>query len=252
MERLRIPAGYGFEKRNPRGERPLRLGGSYLVSDKLRLDAEISDGDLGAGGKLGTSYMHSDRTSVYFNYALENERTDNGMRSSRGGEGSLVTGMKTRFSDSTSIYLEERYRHGSSMTGLTHATGVTLTPTERFNLSANTDIGKLKDLMTGAETDRVAGGFRIGYGVESLQLSSGIEYRDDKSEQLDASVTKRQTWLYRNTFRWQMNPASRLLGKLNYSTSDSSQGTFFDGKYTEAVDGICVSVRSETTDSTRW
>jgi hypothetical protein len=34
-----------------------------------------------------------------------------------------------------------------------------------------------------------------------------------------------------------MNPASRLLGKLNFSTSDSSEGTFFDGKYTEAVLG---------------
>mgnify|MGYP001820300031 FL=1 len=34
-----------------------------------------------------------------------------------------------------------------------------------------------------------------------------------------------------------MNPASRLLGKLNYSTSDSSEGAFFDGKYTEAVVG---------------
>jgi flagellar motor protein MotB len=213
------------------------MGGSYLVSDKLRVDAEISDGDLGAGGKLGTSYMHSDRTSVYFNYALENERTDNGLRSTRGGEGSLVTGMKTRFSDSTSIYLEERYRHGGSMTGLTHATGVTLTPTERFNIALNSDIGKLEDLLTGAETDRVAGGLRIGYGTENLQFSTGIEYRDDKSELADASTSKRKTWLYRNTFRWQMNPSSRLLGKLNFSDSDSSMGTFFDGEYTEATMG---------------
>jgi len=213
------------------------MGGSYLVSDKLRLDGEVSTGDLGAGGKVGTSYLHSDRTSVYLNYALENERTDNGLRSPRGSEGSLVTGMKTRFSDSTSIYLEERYQHGNSLTGLTHATGVKLTPTERLNLSANTDIGKLKDMMTGAETDRVAGGFMIGYGFESLQLSSGIEYRNDESQQIDASISERETWLYRNTFRWQLNPASRLLGKLNYSISDSSLGEVYDGKYTEAVVG---------------
>jgi len=213
------------------------VGGAYMVSDRLRLDTELSHGDQGAGGKLGTSYLHSDRTTLYLNYALEDERTDNGLRSTRGGEGNLVTGMKTRFSDSTSVYLEERYRHGNSMTGLTHATGVNLTPNERFNVSASTDIGTLQDVMTGAEIDRMAAGFRLGYGFETLQLSTGVEYRNDKSEQIDSSVAKRETWLYRNTFRWQLNPASRLLGKVNYGVSSSSRGDFYDGEYTEAVLG---------------
>jgi hypothetical protein len=34
-----------------------------------------------------------------------------------------------------------------------------------------------------------------------------------------------------------VNPGSRLLGKLNHSSSESSLGTFFDGGYTEAVLG---------------
>jgi hypothetical protein len=145
--------------------------------------------------------------------------------------------MKTRLSDSTSVYLEERYQHGSALTGLTHATGVTLAPSERWNLSVGTDIGTLEDRLTGADTDRVAGSVNLGFGTETLQLSTGIEYRNDEAEQPDASVTKRKSWLYRNTFRWQMNPSSRLLGKFNYATSDSSLGAFFDGEYTEAVLG---------------
>ena len=201
------------------------------------MDAEISTGDQGAGGKLGTSYLHSERTSFYVNYALENERTDNGLRTGRGSEGSLISGMKTRFSDSTSIFLEERYQHSNSLTGLTHATGISMAPTERWNMSVTSDIGTLTNLKSGAETDRVAGGFRIGYGFEGLQLSSGIEYRNDEKEQLDASLVQRKTWLYRNNFRWQMNEASRLLGKLNYSTSVSSDGPVFDGEYTQAVLG---------------
>jgi hypothetical protein len=53
------------------------VGGSYQVTEQLRLEAEVSDGDLGTGGRIGSSYLHSDRTSMYLNYALENERTDN-------------------------------------------------------------------------------------------------------------------------------------------------------------------------------
>ena len=213
------------------------LGGSYRVSERLRVDAEVSDGDLGTGARLGTNYLHSDRTSMYLNYALENERTDNGLRSGRGSEGNLVAGVKSRIADSTSVFLEERYQHGTTMTGLTHATGITFAPTEKWNLGVNTDIGTLQDRQTGAETERLAGAVQIGFGFNDLQVSSGIEYRYDDAEQADLSRTERTTWLFRNNFKYQVNPGARLLGKFNHSESESSLGTFYDGGYTEAVLG---------------
>jgi len=73
----------------------------------MRLDAEVSDGDLGFGGRLGTNYLLSERTNMYLNYSLENERTDNGLYSRRGD---LVSGVKRRLSDATSVYVEERYQ----------------------------------------------------------------------------------------------------------------------------------------------
>jgi flagellar motor protein MotB len=212
-------------------------GGSYRISERLRVDAEVSNGDLGAGGRLGTNYMHSERTSLYMNYALENERTDNGLRPTSGSEGNLIAGVKTRLSDSTSVYLEERYQNSDWASGLTHATGISLAPTERLNLGASTDIGTLRDTVTGAETIRRAAGFRVGYGFDALQLSSGIEYRSDDTEQPDLSFSTRETWLFRNNFKYQITPDSRLLGKLNHSESVSSLGQFYDGGYTEAVLG---------------
>ena len=213
------------------------IGGSHRISDRLRVDAEVSDGDLGVGGRVGTNYLHSDRTSLYLNYALENERTDNALRSMRGSEGNLVTGVKSRLADSTSVFLEERYQHNDSMTGLTHATGISFAPTENWNLGINTDIGTLQDVQTGAETKRLAGGIQIGFAFDALQFSSGIEYRDDDAEQPDLARSTRTTWLFRNNFKYQLNPGSRLLGKLNHSVSDSSLGTFYEGGYTEGVLG---------------
>ena len=213
------------------------LGGSYRLSDRFRIDAEVSDGDLGSGGRLGTNYLQSDRTSMYLNYSLENERTDNGLRSSRGSEGNLVAGVKSRFADSASVFLEERYQQNDAMTGLTHATGISFTPTEKWSLGITTDIGTLRDMQTGADTERLAGGLQIGFGAESLQFSSGIEYRNDDAEQLDLGRTERTTWLFRNNFKHQINPGGRILGKLNHSTSESSMGTLYDGGFTEAVFG---------------
>ena len=213
------------------------FGGSYRLSDRLKVDAEVSDGDLGAGGRLGTNYLHSDRTSMYLTYTLENERIDNGMRSTGGSEGNLVTGVKSRIADSTSVYLEERYQHNDAMTGLTHATGINFAPSKKWNLGINTDIGNLQDVQTGAETERLASGLQIGFGVDDLQISSRMEYRYDDAEQPDLSRTERTTWLFKNNFKYRINAAGRLIGKLNHSASESSLGTFFDGGFTEAVIG---------------
>ena len=213
------------------------VGGSYRFSEKFSVETELSDGDLGAGGRLGTNYAHSDHTSMYLNYALENERTDNGLPSGRGSEGNLVAGIKSRIADSTSVFLEERYQHNETMTGLTHGTGINFAPTQKWSLGITTDIGTLQDLQTGAETERLAGGVQLGFATDDLQISSGIEYRNDDAQQLDLSITERKTWLFRNSIKYQISPAARLLGKLNHSESESSLGTFYDGGFTEAVLG---------------
>jgi flagellar motor protein MotB len=210
-------------------------GGSYRVTDRFKLDGEVSQGDQGAGARLGTEYLYSDRTTLYLNYALENERTDNGVRARRGN---MTSGFRTRYSDSASLFLEERYTHGDVPTGLVHSTGVDLAPTDRLNFGANLDVGTLKDHQTGAELERRAAGVRVGYGFETLKLASGVEYRVDDAEQIDASTVKRTTWLFKNSLKYQVFPDWRLLGKFNYASSESSQGQFFDGNFTEGVLGF--------------
>ena len=211
----------------------LGAGGSYRLTKRFRIDGEASDGDLGPSGKIGTSFLYSDLTNLYLNYSLENERTDNGAQVR---QGNLISGVKRRLSDSSSVYFEERYQNGGQ-TGLTRATGINLVPKERWNFGASSEIGKLRDSLTGASTDRKAAGVRMGYGRDKVQFSSGLEFRRDLAEQLDTTHTRRTAWLFRNNFKVQLNPDWRMLGKLDHSVSDSSLGGFYGGGYTEAVVG---------------
>src|SRR5579864_5688829 len=212
------------------------MGGSYRLTKRFRIDGEASDGHLGPGGKLGTSYLYSERTSYYLNYSLENERTDNGLLL-HGSQGNLVSGVKTRLSDTSSVYVEERYQDGGSLRGLTHTTGINLGGKERWNFGGSAEVGKLRDSQTGAETDRKARGGHIGYGVAKIQFSSAIEFRRDNAQQLDGTHNEMTTWLFRNNFKLQLTPDWRLIGKLDHSVSDSSLGEFYAGGYTEAVVG---------------
>src|SRR5262249_4114305 len=124
-----------------------------------------------------------------------------------------------------------------SQNGLTHATGVNLVAKERWNFGASAEVGTLIDSQTAAQTDRKAAGVHLGYNLDSLQLSSGIEYRRDDAEQVDTTHIERTAWLFRNSFKVQVKPDWRVVGKLNHSFSDSSQGDLYGGGYTEAVLG---------------
>ncbi|HKD13577.1 MAG TPA: flagellar motor protein MotB, partial [Candidatus Angelobacter sp.] len=213
------------------------LGGSYRLTKRFRIDGEASDGDLGPGGKIGTTFLYSERTSLYLNYSLENERTDNDQLVHSGSWGNLVSGVKTRLSDSSSVYMEERYQTGASQSGLTHATGINLVTKERWNFGGSAEFGNLFDSQTGAETNRKAAGIHVGYGLDKIQFSSAIEFRRDDVEQPSLTHTLQTVLLLRNNFKYQLTPSWRLLGKLDHSISDSSLGDFYAGGYTEAVVG---------------
>jgi lipopolysaccharide assembly outer membrane protein LptD (OstA) len=210
-------------------------GASLHLTDRFNVTGEISEGDLGTGGKIGTEYLYSDRTTAYSKYTLENERTDNGLRARKGN---MAAGFRTRYSDSGSVYFEERYSQGDVPTGLMHSTGVKFAPLDQFNFGANLDIGTLKDPYTAAELERRALGVSAGYGLDKLKIASALEYRIDNIEQPDtASFSKRTSLLLKNSFKYQLSEDWRLLGKFNYAESEGSLGDSCNGDYTEALLG---------------
>jgi flagellar motor protein MotB len=209
-------------------------GGDYRINERFKVSGELSGGDLGMGGKLGSEYLYSDRTSLYTNYAMENETSYNGMRANKGN---LTTGVRSHYSDTTSVYVEERYTHGDVPTGLTHTAGVDVAPDDRWNYGGNLDFGTLSDNRTGATTKRTAAGIKVGYQFEELTLASALEYRRDKTQNSSAVSSQRTTWLTRNSLKYQLDADWRLIGKYNHSTSKSSLGEFYNGNFTEAVLG---------------
>ncbi len=221
-------------------------GGSFRPTDRLTLDGELSTGDQGLGAKAGTDYLISDRTNIYTAYTFENARSDNGVSARRGN---WNTGMRSRYSDTVSIYGEERYTHGDVPTGLTHAFGVDYTPDERWNFGVSIEAGLLEDKTTGAETERRAFGVNAGYNFDDLIYSAALEYRDDITEDpATVATSKRTTWLMKNNLKYQLDDDWRFLAKANFSESTSTLGDLFSGNFTEIVTGFGY----RPVDNDRW
>jgi len=88
--------------------------------------------------------------------------------------------VKTRLSDTSSVYVEGALPEWRVPERTHSHTGINLTTKEHWNFGGSGEFGKLRDSQTGAETDRKAAGIRMGYGVSKMQFSSAIEYRRDK------------------------------------------------------------------------
>jgi outer membrane protein OmpA-like peptidoglycan-associated protein len=205
------------------------VGGLYKISDPFTLSAEISDGNGGLGGKAGADWRVNERSQLYMNYAVDTDRTDDRYR---GRQGSFTTGGKTRYSDSLSVYAEERLQHGSGPSGLIHAFGLDLAALDRWNFGLKFETGELSE-PDNEDLDRTAVSFSAGYAKEKTRYAGNLEWRKDDG----TTSGKRTTWLMRNSLGYQASPDWRLLTKLNLSVSDSDKGDFYNADFIEAVVG---------------
>ncbi|MCA1924645.1 MAG: OmpA family protein [Thiobacillus sp.] len=209
----------------------IAVGGHYRINDRVKLTGEASDGDGGVGGRLGADIRLSDRNSVYLNYLLDPDRSDNGYR---GRVGNLTAGVKSRYSDSLSVYAEERYQSANNgPSGLIHAFGLDLAANDRWSWGARFEKGITSDPATG-DLDRTAISLSAGYQFEKIKYAGVVEYRTE-----DGNVSgKRDSWLMKNTLGYQTTPDWRVLGKLNFALSDGNAGRASDADFTEVVLGL--------------
>ncbi|MBL8473581.1 MAG: OmpA family protein [Rhodocyclaceae bacterium] len=215
------------------------VGGSWQATQRLRLGGELSAGDGGPAGKLSGDWRVDDRSNYYLAYTQETERPDVAYR---GRFGNLITGSRYRVSDRMSLFGETRLAHGTGPESFTQAYGVDLAPNDRWTTGFKFETGRVSDPLAG-DLRRQAIGAAVAYKDGSTKYAGNLEFRHETG-----TTGNRNTWLARNSLGHQLDPAWRLLGKFNFSTSTSSQGDFFDGNFSELVLGAAY----RPIDNDRW
>ena len=214
------------------------VGTSWQMNERTKLLAELSDGNLGSGGRLGADYRLSDRSNAYLTYVMETENPNNAWR---GRQGTWVTGGSHRLSDQVRLFGEVRTTNGAGPESLSQAFGLDFSPNDRWTWGVKTEFGTISDPISG-DLDRKALGVSLAYKFERVKYSGSLEWRDEKTRQLATAGgtglrADRQVWLMRNTLGYTVSPDWRLIGKANVSRSSNSQGAFYDGDFHEFVLG---------------
>lgn len=210
----------------------LGLGGRFNLSERLTAEVEASGGTGGAGARALLELRPNDASRPNLGYELDPARDVAGTTLNGDHKGTLIAGVERTISQGVSHYAEENYDLFGARRELTRANGVSYTPSDLWNFSADLEIGRARD-DTDGDIDRRVIGFGTNYdNGDGITGSARLEYRIDERD--GATAEDRETWAIVGKYSNQVNPDWRLIASLDALVSDSDQADFLDGRYVEA------------------
>ncbi|UAB78788.1 hypothetical protein INR77_03435 [Erythrobacter sp. SCSIO 43205] len=219
-------------------ERNNRFGGGVnaQVSERIGIAGEVSGGDGGLGADTQLNYRLGDGSEAYVGYSLFADRTDTGLDTqnifTRSNRGTLTIGARHRFTDSLSVYGENRTGIGGTAPSLTRSFGLQFEPTEHLSFDGSFERGQIDDLSTGLFR-RTAGSVGVGYVNDGVRVGSSIELRKEEGNGIDQTV-----WLLRNDLSYSVNPDWTFLARFNMAEADNDTASIRAAEFTEAMAGF--------------
>lgn len=233
---------YGFGQatldRDTTRSRNNRYGGGLKaeLTQRLSINGELSGGDGGLGADVQLNHRMGQGSEAYVGYSLLADRTDTGLDTqslfTRSNRGTLTLGARQRFSDSLSVYGENRVGIGGVAPSLTRSFGLKFDPTERLSFTGSFENGRVDDATTGLFR-RTAASIGAGYTTEDVRIGSAVELRNEKGALLDQTV-----WLFRNDVSYKVNPDWRFVGRFNMARADNESPSVRAAEFTEAMAGF--------------
>lgn len=212
------------------------VGLKAQLDQRLSFAGELSGGNGGLGADLQLNHKLGDGSEAYVGYALYADRTDTGFDPqnifTRSNRGSLVVGSRRRFSDSFSVYGENRIGIGGAAPSLMRSFGLRYDPTSHLSVTGSLENGRIDDATTG-EFRRTAASIGVGYTTERARWGSSLEMRNDNGIGRDQTV-----WLMRNNLSYAVNPDWRFIGEFNFAKADNESPSVRAAEFTQGMAGF--------------
>ena len=210
----------------------LTLGIKAALNSKLDVRAELSSGNRGDGAIIGADYRMSDSYSLYSNFSLSTDRTDNNKKA-------FTVGQRKTVSDQLKVYSEHQFTHETIQSGVGHTFGLDYQISKEVIANLSVQKAKLDKIDSGL-TDRNAFSVGLNYKENDIDASTRLEYRQDKG--LSSALSKEHTeqWVTTNKLNYRLSPALRLQSKLNYSETKDKRGNTKDARFAEAGIGFAL------------
>ncbi len=213
----------------------LGFGGSYEFASGWTLAGEVSDGDLGVGGRITASKDDGNGNSRYIGYVLEPGRDLDGITLNGRDRGRFVAGGTQSVSSTVDMFGENTYDLFGRHRSLTSAYGLTYTANDALSITTAFELGRVDD-GDGYDFERQALTLGVVYETEQLSASGRLEYRTEDGV-LNGSDVNADTLLVSANAAYKFDEERRLVFSADLARSETAQSTLVNGNYADVVLG---------------
>ncbi|MDE1467100.1 hypothetical protein [Aurantiacibacter sp. D1-12] len=209
------------------------------LSDRFSLTGELSGGDGGLGADVQLNHRLGEGSEAYVGYTLLADRTDTGLEPQNlfTGQpgGALVVGARHRFTDSLSVFGENRVSVGGDVPTLARSFGLQFDPTDEFSVTGTFENGRIEDPNAGVFR-RTAGSIALGYQTDDVRAGTALEVRHEDGVAVGGG--DQTVWLLRSNFSYAVNPDWRFVSQFNIARADTEGTSIRAAEFTEAIAGF--------------
>ncbi|THH35167.1 hypothetical protein E4Z66_15190 [Aliishimia ponticola] len=208
-------------------------GVSVAWDNGWSVEGELSDGDLGEGGRILVRNDKGEDGNSYIGYDLDPTHEVIGMTMSETGRsrGRYIFGGERPVSDTVTVFGENSYDRFGRYQTLTSAYGVTYEPTDRLSYLTAFEVGQIRDRVNG-DFDRYALSLGVQYHSEGWNGKARLEYRDEDGSR-SGSTRDSQTWLLAGSGSYKIDENQRLVFSAQVSRTEGNSGIAPDSDYTD-------------------
>jgi hypothetical protein len=234
--------GQGTVERNGtrRDNNRIGVGIGTLLTEKVALTAEASDGTSGLGGSAKLDYKPTADDHYYLGYTLDPDRAYSGRYPyalSGADMGTFVVGANHAYDKRLSVFAENNSDFFGERRSLTQTYGVKYTPDELWTYGLGFEIGNIWDntinattLLKNSDFDRKAVTATLGFhDSENISAHAKLEYRNEVSQDHTRDMN---SYLLQSGASVKTSDDWRLSANLSAVISDASDTTR-SGKYVE-------------------
>ncbi len=214
----------GALDRNDRGG----VGTELSFGNGWSLEAEVSGGTAGAGGRALVSYER-EGSSAYLGYELDPGRELDGVTLNGSDKGRLVAGARRPVGDDLRVFGENTYDMFGAHKALTSTYGVEYDVTTALTFTGAIDVGRVRDPSGDFDRRGLSFGLRYDDGA-GLTAKGRVELIRDRGTRSGADADA-DTVLLTGAASYKIDDARRLLFTLDAADTQSDGSSIPEGEY---------------------
>ena len=215
-------------------------GAKLNLTKQLSAEGEVSDGSGGWAANADISRRERNGSETHLGYRLYSDVTDHGYDPqdlmTSASRGQLVLGSRQTLTDTLTLTGEEKYGHGGTSPSLSHSYGLRFAPDKQWSFGSTFEKSTVFAGTPGGGTggiDRLATTLSAGYSSPKLNVTSAVEYRDDKQ-----TSGEQTSWLFKDKLDVKPDPDWRLMASFDYAFTNVANASLQAANYTEAIAGF--------------